>query len=148
MSRKEAMPIAPGSSKNTQHKYCQQTAGPEEVLENLEPVISTYTMNSLENFERLPFNNEEVMQFLTRNINSVIMSRGDAEDEGILAAPQSMHHHDDPLTSRVEFDFDLATSVLGVSAPYKESSPSDITSRRVQMTGRQECAWPVPSPPS
>ncbi|KAG7335809.1 hypothetical protein KOW79_000502 [Hemibagrus wyckioides] len=54
----------------------------------------------------------------------------------------------DPLTSSVESDSDLDTSVLDVSAASDKTTPSDITSRRVQMAGRQECAWPVPTPPS
>ncbi|KAK3571201.1 hypothetical protein QTP86_004911 [Hemibagrus guttatus] len=71
-----------------------------------------------------------------------------AEDEGILAAPQIMSRLDDPLTSSIESDSDLATSVLEVSAASEETTPTYITSRRVQMIECQECAWPVPSPPS
>ncbi|KAK2855112.1 hypothetical protein Q7C36_006981 [Tachysurus vachellii] len=54
----------------------------------------------------------------------------------------------DPLTSRVESDSDLAKSVLEVVASSEEPIPSDITSRGVQQTGHQEHAKPVPSPPS
>lgn len=68
--------------------------------------------------------------------------------EGILSAPEIMSKIYDPLTSSVKSDSDLDTSVLDVSAASDETTPTDITSRRVQMAGRQECAWPVHTPPS
>ncbi|KAK2855110.1 hypothetical protein Q7C36_006979 [Tachysurus vachellii] len=138
---------------------CEEKADDQKQLLNImEPVTSIYMMNySAKQKGVVTFNVEEDVQTLKDNINSIRMStyiqlykESDQssvpelkyEDEGILAAPESMHELAGPLTSKVKSDFVLTASV------FEKTRPLDVTSQRIQMTGCQEYAWPVPSPPS
>ncbi|XP_027003722.2 uncharacterized protein LOC113643588 [Tachysurus fulvidraco] len=138
---------------------CEETTDDQKQFLNImEPVTSIYMMNySAKQKGVITFNFEKDVQNLKDNINSIRMStyiqlykESDQssvpelkyEDEGILAAPESMHELAEPLTSKVKSDFVLATTVL------EKTRPFDVTSQMIQMTGFQEYAWPVPSPPS
>ncbi|GAA6094380.1 little elongation complex subunit 1-like isoform X1 [Tachysurus ichikawai] len=131
---------------------CEEKADDQKQLLNImEPVTSIYMMNySAKQKGVVTFNVKEDVQTLKDNINSIRMStyiqlykesdqssvpelKYEDEDEGILA---------EPLISKVKSDFVLAKTVL------EKTRPSDVTSRMIQMTGCQEYAWSVPSPPS
>ncbi|XP_053539049.1 uncharacterized protein LOC108270745 isoform X2 [Ictalurus punctatus] len=82
-----------------------------------------------------------------------LVAKSDVELEQIMAATSAtenvdhMSRFDEVAEEGLVAKSDVELEQI-MAAPSEENTPSDITSQSLQLIGHQECASPVPSPPS